>query len=46
MDETWARMKIAMRLLLGAHNECKEMLVADANQYWHDVMENVYAGKN
>ncbi|GAU39713.1 hypothetical protein TSUD_275070 [Trifolium subterraneum] len=46
MDETWARMKIAMRLLLGAHNECKDMLVADANQYWHDVMEDVYAGKN
>ncbi|GAU48366.1 hypothetical protein TSUD_282660 [Trifolium subterraneum] len=37
MDETVMRMKIVMRILMGAHNECREMIIAAANECWEQL---------
>jgi hypothetical protein len=37
MDEKQVRMEIAMRLLLGPHNDYKEILARDAKKHWEEV---------
>ncbi|WJX72778.1 hypothetical protein P8452_56620 [Trifolium repens] len=34
MDESILRIKMVMALLLGAHNECREVLIEAANELW------------
>jgi hypothetical protein len=34
MDENVARMKIVMRILMGPHNECKELIMKATNECW------------
>jgi len=34
MDQKHIRMKIALRLLLGLHNNFKEMLAHEAKKHW------------
>ncbi|RHN39849.1 hypothetical protein MtrunA17_Chr8g0348401 [Medicago truncatula] len=37
MDERQVRMKLIMRLLLGPHNDYKEMLAHDAKKHWEEI---------
>ncbi|GAU32418.1 hypothetical protein TSUD_158160 [Trifolium subterraneum] len=34
MDENIVGMKIVMRILMGPHNECKELIMKAANECW------------
>ena len=45
MDERKSRMKIAMCILLGPHNECKEMLELAACQRY-EKLETKYLANN
>lgn len=44
MKEDVVRMKVAVDLLLGEHNEYKDILVEKAEKAWHD-MNNVEQSK-
>ncbi|GAU39981.1 hypothetical protein TSUD_211020 [Trifolium subterraneum] len=37
MDESIMRMRMVMALLLGAHNECRELILEAANALWLDL---------
>ncbi|MCH80487.1 Ulp1 protease family carboxy-terminal domain protein [Trifolium medium] len=37
MDETVMRMKIVMRILMGANNDCRAMIIAAANECWFQL---------
>ncbi|MCI14335.1 hypothetical protein A2U01_0035465 [Trifolium medium] len=47
MDESILRVRIVMALLLGAHNECRDMILEAANELWlqlhvkRDLAQNI-----
>ncbi|XP_057415917.1 uncharacterized protein LOC130720289 [Lotus japonicus] len=38
LKERPVRMGVAMQVLMGDHNECKDELGANAERYWHDMI--------
>ncbi|MCI30386.1 hypothetical protein A2U01_0051595 [Trifolium medium] len=37
MDESILRMRMVMALLLGSHNECRDIILEAANQHWLEL---------